>query len=62
MFSMIIFSVAGKLAANRPFSTEALQVFYQSLGVMWKGMAGIFAVIAIFYLIVKLLGRISDKE
>lgn len=62
MFSMIIFSGSGKLAANRAFSPEAFNVFFQSLGVMWKGMAGIFAVIAVFYLIIKLLGRISDKE
>lgn len=62
MFSVIAFIEAGKLTANRPFSAEAFKVFYQSLDIMWKGMAGIFVVIAAFFIIVKLLGRMSAKE
>lgn len=62
MFFMIIFNETGKLAANKPFSAEAMKVFYDSLDIMWKGMAGIFVVIAVFFIIVKLLGRISTKE
>lgn len=45
-----------------PFSVEAFNTFYQSLSLTVKAMSAIFVVILVFYIIIKLLGRIPvDK-
>lgn len=62
MFSYIAFLTGNGAMKNSPFSKEAFKVFYESLDVMWKGMLGIFVVIAVFYLIIKLLGRLAKEN
>jgi hypothetical protein len=42
---------------NIPFSWQAVQVFFSSLDIMWKGMLGIFIFMAIFYGLIQLLNR-----
>ncbi|MDP8231598.1 MAG: hypothetical protein P9L91_02895 [Candidatus Zophobacter franzmannii] len=47
---------------NAPFSTEAISTFIQSLGIMGKGMLGIFVFMGLFYGIIKLLNRFTKKD
>jgi hypothetical protein len=54
--------ICANVDKNLPFSREAFSVFYQSLDVMWKAMAGIFGVILVFYLVIKLLGIVRDPK
>jgi hypothetical protein len=47
---------------NAPFSSEAFGTFYASLGIMGKGMLGIFIFMGIFYGIIMMLSKITKKE
>lgn len=47
---------------NLPFSKEAFDVFIKSLDVMWKGMLGIFLTILAFYILIRILGLIWNKD
>lgn len=47
---------------NTPLSQEALNVFFQSLLVMLKGMFGVFVFMFIFYCLVRLLEYIFKNE
>ncbi len=62
MFSIMMLEVEDKVIRNIPFSKEAFSVFFQSLDVMWKSMAGIFGVILVFYIVILLLGRIGSSN
>lgn len=59
MFSIIMLLAGNVIDRNAPFSREAMGVFFKSLDIMWKSMAGIFAVIIVFYIIIVLLGRVG---
>lgn len=46
-----------------PFSAEAFDTLYKSLDLTVKGMSAIFVVIFIFYVIIKILGKMPiDKK
>jgi hypothetical protein len=62
MFLLNLFANSEEILKNTPFSKEAMGVLYQSLDVMWKAMGGIFIVILVFYLIIKLLGKIPTGD
>ncbi|MDF2674444.1 MAG: hypothetical protein K0R09_2712 [Clostridiales bacterium] len=62
MLSIMMISDTEKVIRNIPFSKEAVSVFFQSLDVMWKSMAGIFGVILVFYIVILLLGRIGKSN
>jgi hypothetical protein len=44
------------------FTQDAFNIFWQTIDVMLKGMAGIFLFMFIFFLIVKGLDKIFPKE
>lgn len=48
--------------ANVAFSPEAMEVFYSSLGIMGKGMLGIFVFMLVFYLLILALEKIYSKK
>lgn len=62
MFTIMMLQDGDKVVRNIPFSKEAFSVFFQSLDVMWKSMAGIFGVILVFYIVILLLGRIGKSN
>lgn len=62
MFAWMMVENSLKIAENVPFSKEAFSVFFQALDVMWKSMAGIFAVVLIFYVVILLLGKIGKTN
>lgn len=62
MFSIMMLQNGNKMMRNIPFSREAMGVFFQSLDVMWKSMAGIFGVILVFYIVILLLGRVGKTN
>ena len=62
MLSIMMMLDTEKVIRNIPFSKEAIGVFFQSLDVMWKSMAGIFGVILVFYIVILLLGRIGKSN
>lgn len=62
MLSIIMLLAGNGIERNAPFSREAMGVFFKSLDIMWKSMAGIFAVIIVFYIIILLLGRVGRKN
>ncbi len=62
MFSIIMLLAGSGIERNAPFSREAMSVFFKSLDIMWKSMAGIFAVIIAFYIIILILGRVGKKN
>lgn len=62
MLSIMMISDTEKMIRNIPFSKEAFSVFFQSLDVMWKSMAGIFGVILVFYIVILLLGRLGKSN
>jgi hypothetical protein len=62
MFSGMFIENSLKIAKNVPFSKEAMDVFFQALDVMWKSMAGIFAVVLIFYIVILLLAKIGKTN
>ncbi len=47
---------------NGLLSTEAISTFLDSLGIMGKGMLGIFIFMGVFYSIIKLLGRVTKAK
>ncbi len=47
---------------NGILSPEAISTFVASLGIMGKGMLGIFIFMGIFYGIIKLLGKHSKAK
>jgi hypothetical protein len=48
---------------RKPFSPEALEGFFETVGILLKGMIGIFVFMLLFYLLIKLLTRIyKDKS
>ena len=51
-----------ELSRNVPFSSDAADVFYQSLNVMVLGMVGIFCFMFVFYLLVKILDRVYRDD
>lgn len=55
-------TIQPQVRPNPPFGGESMDIFYQSLGIMLQGMAGIFVAIIIFYLAIRLLGRIKDSQ
>jgi hypothetical protein len=44
------------------FTPEVLNNFYAALSVTWKGMAGIFIFMAVFYLVIKLLDKLFPQK
>lgn len=45
-----------------PFSVDAFNTFYQSLGLAVKAMSAIFVVIFVFYIMIRMLAKIPvDK-
>lgn len=62
MLSIMMLQNGDKIIRNAPFSKDAMTVFFQALGIMWKSMAAIFAVILVFYIIILLLGRVGKTN
>lgn len=62
MFSIMMLQAGDEIIKNVPFSREAIGVFFQSLDIMWKSMAGIFAVILVFYIVIILLGWVGKTN
>ncbi|HOD53272.1 MAG TPA: hypothetical protein PKJ08_01975 [Candidatus Cloacimonadota bacterium] len=48
--------------ANTPFSPESVDVMFQALSVMGKGMLGIFIFMLVFYLLILSLEKIYKKK
>lgn len=46
----------------KPFSAEAIRNLGEAIGVMGKGMFGIFVVMALFYIMLIGLSKLKDKE
>ncbi|HOE91022.1 MAG TPA: hypothetical protein PKZ69_03975 [Candidatus Cloacimonadota bacterium] len=52
-----------KLTTNIAFSADAIDVTFQALNVMLKGMIGIFVFMFVFYLLIVGLRKVyKDKE
>jgi hypothetical protein len=49
-------------ALQRAFSPEAFEVFKYAVEIMLKGMTGIFCFMLIFYLFIKLLGKVFKEN
>lgn len=62
MFLFMMLQDGDKVVRNSPFSKEAMGVFFQALGVMWKSMLGIFGVILAFFIVILLLGRVGKPN
>ena len=54
--------VINELSRNVAFSSDAVEVFYQSLNVMAFGMIGIFCFMFVFYILVKVLDRVYRDD
>ena len=51
-----------ELSRNVAFSSDAMDVFFQSLSVMVFGMIGIFCFMFVFYILVKVLDRVYRDD
>jgi len=51
-----------ELSRNVAFSSDAMEVFFQSLSVMAFGMIGIFCFMFVFYILVKILDRVYRDD
>jgi formate-dependent nitrite reductase membrane component NrfD len=51
-----------ELSRNVAFSSDAMDVFFQSLSVMAFGMIGIFCFMFVFYILVKVLDRVYQDD
>lgn len=58
----MILTIEPELIKNAPFSGEAMKVFNKSLWITVQGMTGIFIAIVVFYLAIRLLGKIRDSK
>ena len=54
--------VVDGILRNVAFSSDAMDVFFQSLSVMAFGMIGIFCFMFVFYVLVKILDRVYRDD
>lgn len=55
-------TIQPQIVKNAAFSGEAFSVFNQSLWIALQGMTGIFIAIAVFYIAIRLLGKLKDSK
>lgn len=61
MMNLLLFADAA-VNMNQAFSKEAMDTFYEGLKVLGIGMSTVIGILAIFYLLIKLLIKIFPEK